>query len=60
VQQTITQYYSMCDLQGYAESSENFLWHSLVQGRSRPKNAVSEGFMTLATDKKPEATCSLD
>jgi hypothetical protein len=31
------------------------LWHSPVYGRSRPKHAVSEGLMTLAEDKRPEA-----
>jgi hypothetical protein len=29
--------------------------HSLVHGRSTPKHAVSEGLMTLAEDKRPEA-----
>jgi hypothetical protein len=31
------------------------VWHSLVYGRSRPKHAMSEGLITLAEDKRPEA-----
>jgi len=59
MQQTITQYSRKRDLQAHAHSDENTLWHSTVYRRLRPKHAVSEGLMSLAEDKKPEATCSL-
>ena len=42
-------------MQPHAGSGENTLWHSPVYGSPRPKEAVSEGSMTLAEDKRPEA-----
>jgi len=44
------------NLQAHALSGENNLRLSPVYGRSRPNHAVSEGLMTLADDKRPEAT----
>jgi len=44
------------NLQAHTLHCGNTLRHSLVIRRSRPKHAVSEGLLTLAEDKKPEAT----
>jgi len=43
-------------LQAHALSGENTMRLSPVYGKLRPKHAVSKGSMTLAEDKKPEAT----
>jgi len=45
-------YASMWELQAHELSGGNSLRRSPVYG---PKHAVSEGFMTLAEDKRPEA-----
>jgi len=37
-------------------SGVNYLQHSPVYGRSSPKDALSEGLLTLAEDKRPEET----
>jgi len=52
----LLQYVSTRDLQAHALGGANTLRHSLVYGRSRPKHAMSEGLMTLAEDKRSEAT----
>ena len=44
------------NLQAHALSGQNNLRLSPVYGRSRPKHALREGLMTLAEDKRPEAT----
>jgi len=44
------------NLQAHGISGGNTLQLSPGYGRSRPKHAVSEGLMTLAEDKRPEAT----
>jgi hypothetical protein len=44
------------DLQAHALSGESILRRSPVYGSPKPKHAVSEGLMTLAEDKRPEAT----
>ena len=49
------QYASMRDLQAHTLSGGNTLRHFPVYGRSRLKHAVSEGFMTLAENMRPEA-----
>jgi hypothetical protein len=41
-------------------SSEDHQRHSPVYGRSRPKDAVSEGLMMLAEDQRPEANRLID
>ena len=44
------------NLQAHRLSGENALRLSPVDGRSRPKHAVSEGLLALANDKRPEGT----
>jgi len=44
------------DLKAHVLSGGNTLRHSPVYGRLRPKHVVSEGVLTLADDKRPEAT----
>jgi len=49
---------AICEYEGSASSCAKqweHLRHSPVYGRSRPKHAMSEGFMTLANDKRLEA-----
>jgi len=54
------QYAGKRDLQAHAPIDGNTMRHSLVYGRSRPTHAVSEGFITLAEDKRPEVTLLID
>ena len=50
----------MRELQAPARSGENNMRHSPVYRWSRPKHVVSDGLMTLAEDKRPEANLRIE